>query len=103
MVQVKTKGTIILIEMAKNYHIWEKLKGVQYFSSLDISTGYHHISIHPYSRPKTAFICLYGKFQWKAVSYSIAHALDIFPNGMFKLFFECLDDFLVLYVDDIIV
>ena len=87
MVQAKAKGTIILIEMAKIDHIWAKLKGAQYFSSLDIRAGYHHISIHPDLRPKTAFICPYGKFQWKHVSYSVAYALSIFLNAMFKLFF----------------
>ena len=102
MVQVKAKGTITLLEMAKTDHIWAKLEGAQYFSSLDIRVGYHHISIHPDSRPKTAFICLYGKFQWRHVSYSTAHTQSIFLNAMFKLFFEYLDDFLIVYVDDII-
>ena len=47
MVQAKAKGTITLIEMEKNDHIWAMLKGTSYFSSLDIRAGYHHISIHP--------------------------------------------------------
>ena len=80
-----------------------KAKGTCYFSSLDIRARYHHISIYPDSRPKTAFICPYNKFQWKRVSYSVAHALSIFLNAMFKLFFEYLDDFLIFYVEDIIV
>ena len=71
-VQAKSKGSIVLIETAKIDHIWAKLKGARYFSSLTIRLGYHHISIHPESRPKTAFICPYGKFQWKTVSYGIA-------------------------------
>ena len=50
-------------------HIWAKLKDARYFSSLDIRSGYHHISVHPDSRRKTAFICPYGEFQWKRVSY----------------------------------
>ena len=103
MVQAKAKGTIALIETVKIDHIWAKLKGARYFSSLDIRAGYHHISIHPDSRPKTAFICPYGKFPSKCVSYSVAHALSIFLNATFKLFFEYLDDFLIFYVDDIIV
>ena len=103
MVQMKAKGTTALIKMAKIDHIWAKLKGAQYFSSLDIGAGYHHISIHPDSRPKTAFICPCRKFQWKCVSYGIAHALSIFLNAVFKLFFEYLDNFLIFYVDDITV
>ena len=103
MVQAKAKGNITLIETATIDHIWAKLKGAQYFSLLDIRAGYHHISIHPDSRPKTAFICPYGKFQWKCVSYGVTYALSIFRNAMFKLIFEYLDDFLFFYMDDIIV
>ena len=102
MVLAKTKGTILLIETAKIYHIWAKIRDAWYFSSLEIRAGYH-ISIHPDSRPKTVFICPYGKFQWKCISFSVAHALIIFLNAMFKLFFEYLDDFPISYEDDIIV
>ena len=103
MVHAKAKGTIALIKTANIDHIWAKLKGAWYFSSLDIRARYHHISIHSDSRPKRAFICWYSKFQWKHISYGIAHAVSIFLNAMFKLFFEYLDDFLIFYVDDIIV
>ena len=103
MVQAKAKGIIALIEMAKIDHIWAKLKGVQYFSSLDIRVGYHCISIYPASRPKTVFIRPCGKFQWNCVSHGIPHTWSIFLNDMFKLFFKYLDDFLIFYVDNIIV
>ena len=55
-VQAMSKGSIVLIETAKIDHIWVKPKGEWYFSSLNIRSGYHHISIHQESRPKTAFI-----------------------------------------------
>ena len=93
----------MLIEIAKIDHIWAKLKGARYFSSIDIRSGFHHISIHPESRPKPAFICPYGKFQWKRVSYGIAHAPSVFLSAMFKLFFNYLDDFMIFYIDDVIV
>ena len=103
MVQAKAKGTIVLIKTVKIDHIWAKLNDACYFSSLDIRAGHHHISLHPDSRPKISFICAYVKFQWKYVSYGIAYAPSIFLNAMLKLFFEYLDDFLISYVDDIIV
>ena len=74
LLRLSPKASIALIETAKNDHTWAKLKGVKYVSSLDIRSGYHHISIHPESRPKTAFICPCGKFRWKRVSYGITHA-----------------------------
>ena len=105
MVQVKSKGTITLSETANIDHNWAKLKSAQSFSSLGIRAGYHHITIHPDLMPKRAFICPYRKFQWKHVSYGIAHTLSIFlnANAMFKLSFKYLDDFLIFYIDNIIV
>ena len=93
----------MLIETSKIDHIWAELKGAKYFSSLHIRSGYHHISIHPESRPKTAFICPYGKFQWRRDSYGIAHAPSVFLSAMFKFFFNYLDDFMIFYVDDVII
>ena len=101
--QAKSKGSITLIETAKTDNIWDKLRGAKYFSSPDIRSGYHHISIHPQSRPKTTFICPYGKLQWKRASYGIAHAPSVFLSAMFKLCSEYLDDFMIFYVDDMIV
>ena len=37
------------------------------------------------------------------VSYGVVHTPRMFLNAMFKLFFEYLDDFLIFYVNDIIV
>ena len=93
----------MLTETAKIDHIWVKLKGACYFSSLNIRSGYHHIPIHPESRPKNTFIYPYGKFQWKRVSYWIAHAPIVFLSTLLKLFFEYLDDFMIFYIDDVII
>ena len=75
-----------MIETAKKDHIWSKLKGAKYFSILDIWSGYHLISMHPDSRPKTPFTCQYGKFQWKRVDFEVQTAPSIFLNLMFKSF-----------------
>ena len=84
--QAKSKGSIVLVETAKIGHIWAKLKGARFFSSLDIRSGFHHISIHSESRPKTAFICPYCKFQWRRVSYGMPHAASVFLSTIFKFF-----------------
>ena len=37
------------------------------------------------------------------VSYGIAHAPSVFLSAMFKLFFDYLDDFMIFYINDIII
>ena len=59
--------------------------------------------IHPDSRSKTAFSCPYGKFQWKRVAFGVQTAPSVFLNLMFKLFFKYLADFLVFWMDDLLV
>ena len=76
-VQTKSKGSIALIGTAKIDHIWAKLKGTWNFSSLNIRSGYHHISIHLESRPKTAFICPYGNFSGKELVMEL-HMTQVF-------------------------
>ena len=101
--QAKLKGSIVLIETAKIDHIWSKLKGAKYFSILDIHSGYCHISIHHDSRLKTAFTCPYGTFQQKKVAFGVQTAKSIFLNLMFKLFLKYLDEFLVFWMDDLLI
>ena len=64
-VYAKYKGSIVLIEIAKIDHIWAKLKGAWYFSSLDTRSGYHYSSIHPASKPILHLFVLMINFSGK--------------------------------------
>ena len=91
-----------MIKTVKIGHIWSKLEGAQYLTILDIKSGYHHISIHPDSRPKTAFTCPYGKIQWRRVAFRVQMAPSASCSLIFKLF-KYLDDFLVFWMDDLLI
>ena len=52
---------------------------------------------------KTAFTCLYLKVQWKRVAFGEQIAPSIFLYLMFKLFFKYLDEFLVFWMDDLLI
>ena len=101
--QEKSKGSLALIETAKIDHIWSKLRGAKYFSILDIHLGFHHISIHPDSSPKTAFICPYGKCQWKRVAFGMQTTPSIFLNLMIKFFSSNWMNFLVFWMDNLLI
>ena len=44
-----------------------KLNGMQYFSTLDLQAGYHHIPLNDASIPKTAFTSPFGKYEYLKV------------------------------------
>ncbi len=44
--------------------LMSKMGCSQYFSTLDLKNGYHHVQVHPDDVEKTAFICFAGLFEW---------------------------------------
>ena len=61
------------------------------------------MSIHPDSRPKTAFTCPYGKFPMETNSLRCTDSIKYFFSLMFKLFFIYLDNFLDLWMHNLLI
>ena len=57
----KTKGQILLHPLPKIDEMYVKLKGAKVFSTIDLRSGYHHITLGKNSRAKTAFVMPFGK------------------------------------------
>ena len=100
--QNKSKGLLALIPMPKIKHIWYKLRKAKYLSAIDLRSGYHHIPIAEEDCHKSAFVCEYGKFEFKQVSSSISTCPDYLKSLMNKLFFDC-DSFCIVYMDNLLV
>ena len=58
--------------MPKVEDIFLKLNGAKYFSTLDLQTVYHHISLDKSSIPKMAFNLPFGKYEYVKVSFGLA-------------------------------
>ena len=59
------KGCISLIPLPKIGELYAKLKGYKVFSSLDLRSGYYHISLKESAKPKSAFVLSsLGKYQF---------------------------------------
>ena len=57
----KTKGQISIHPLPKIDEMYMKLKGAKVFSTIDLRSGYHHITLGKSSRAKTAFVTPFGK------------------------------------------
>ena len=55
-----------------------QLNKCKYFSSLDLHSGYYHISLTEEARKKTAFATADGKYQWNIVPFGLATAVSTF-------------------------
>ncbi|GBG80670.1 hypothetical protein CBR_g31130 [Chara braunii] len=81
----------------------ERLGGANFFSKLDLKSGYHQISIRPQDCYKFAFKTRYGHFEWIVMSFGLTNAPTTFQAAMTNEFCAMLDRFVLVYLDDILV
>ncbi|GBG69353.1 hypothetical protein CBR_g4047 [Chara braunii] len=81
----------------------ERLGGAQFFSKLDLKSGYHQLEIRKEDRYKTAFKTRYGHFKWLAMPFGLTNAPATFQAAMTTEFRHMLDRFVLIYLDDILV
>jgi hypothetical protein len=73
------------------------------FSKTDLRFGYHQIKIRAEDIPKTAFTMKYGLYEYLVMSFGLTNALAHFMYLMKSVFMPELDQFIVVFIDDILV
>jgi Reverse transcriptase (RNA-dependent DNA polymerase)/Retroviral aspartyl protease len=81
----------------------DNLSGAKYFSSLDLTSGYHQMVLHPADREKTAFNTHIGKYEWRVLPMGLCNAPAVFQAEMNRIFQHQLNRFVCVYLDDILI
>ena len=97
----KSKGCLSLIPLPKIDEMYTKLKGAKFFSTIDLRSGYYHITLGKDLRAKTAFVTPFGKYEFLQVPFGLAQAPAFFQHLMNKVLDNC--SFAITYLDDIII
>lgn len=81
----------------------DRLRGAKYFTKLDLAKGYHQIRIAEEDIPKTAFRTRYGHFEYTVLCFGLCNAPATFATLMNDVLREYIDEFVVVYLDDILI
>jgi hypothetical protein len=83
--------------------LFDQLAGAKVFSKVDLHLGYHQIKIHLEDTPKTAFSTRYGLYEYLVISFGLTNAPAHFMYLMNFVFMPELDNFVMVFIDDILV
>jgi hypothetical protein len=97
-ITVKCRCTIPCID-----NLLDAVAGSEYFTSLDLTSGYHQILISEEDRPKTAFRTPFDHFQFKVLIEGLTNAPATFQTVMNSVFHPHIRKFVVVYIDDILI
>jgi Reverse transcriptase (RNA-dependent DNA polymerase) len=83
--------------------IFDRPEGARHFTALDLRSGYYQIRLKEKDVPNPCIRTRHGSFEFFLMPFGLTNAPSVFQALMNDVFREFLDDFVMVYLDEIII
>ena len=83
--------------------LFDQLQWVRVFSKIDLRLGYYQLRIRAEDIRKTAFRSWYGHYEYLVIPFGLTYAPAAFTDLINKVFKSYLDQFVIIFIDDILI
>nr|XP_016472767.1 PREDICTED: RNA-directed DNA polymerase homolog [Nicotiana tabacum] len=83
-------------------YLFDMLGGATVFTKIDLETCYWQVRIAEGDEHKTTCVIRYGSYEFLIMPFGLTNAPAIFCTLMNQVFREYIDEFVVVYLDDIV-
>jgi hypothetical protein len=81
----------------------EQLYGANFYSSLDLKSGFHQQRLTDSDSEKTTINTRYGQYKWKVIPFGLKNSGRQFMNMVNHELRELIDKICIVYIDDILI
>jgi hypothetical protein len=82
---------------------FDHLNGASYFSQIELKLNYYQIHVEEMNVGKTSMKTMYDFYEFLVLPFGLCNVSFNFTTLMSSIFHEKLDEFIIIYIDDILV